>query len=291
MRQLAQFDDERQAQRLGDVLFARDIENDVMETRDGTWAVWVHRDDQLDDARSLADRLAEAPSSSEVRELEAEAEAKRKQLREERKRSRHREVDMRTKLHTDTSRTPYVTWSLIGVCVLVAVVTKVGANRDVVAHLLIGHPLWAIQQGEPWRLVTPIFLHFGWMHLLFNMWWMNDLGTALERWHGSFYLLSLVFVSGVLSNLAQLFLEGSPFFGGMSGVVYALLGFIWTRGRFDPRAHLRLHKHIMIFMLVWMGLGFVGLFSMANYAHLGGLVVGGAWGYLTSGDLKRRLGG
>lgn len=299
MRQLAMFDDERAAMQLGDVLFASDIDNDVMQARDGTWAVWVHRDDQLDDARALATRLEQEPDAPDLQEQIKRAEDKRKALMTDKKRSRHKEVDLRTRFQQGGMSPTYVTWGLIGLCVMVAMLTSAGDKRALVEPLTIatlreayqGRLLWSVQQGEVWRLLTPILLHFGWMHLLFNMWWLMDLGSAMERRHGSFYLMAVVGVSGVLSNLAQYLLTGNPMFGGMSGVVYALLGYIWIRGRFDPQAGLALHKHIVIFMLAWMGLGFIGLFRMANFAHLGGLLVGSAWGYLASGDLKRRLKG
>jgi GlpG protein len=66
----------------------------------------------------------------------------------------------------------------------------------------------------------------------------------------------------------------------MSGVVYALLGYVWMQGRHNPRFGFVLHKSTVAMMLVWYVLcwtGFVG--AIANWAHTAGLVLGVAWGY------------
>jgi GlpG protein len=115
------------------------------------------------------------------------------------------------------------------------------------------------------------------------------LGTALERALSWWYLLLLVLVSAAFSNLLQLYMV-SPFFGGMSGVVYALFGYIWIRGRYDPSFPYRMPKQIVTYLLFWLVLGFTGFMNMANGAHAGGLVVGVVWGLVASGYLKRRLG-
>jgi len=69
----------------------------------------------------------------------------------------------------------------------------------------------------------------------------------------------------------------------MSGVVYGLLGYIWIRGKFDPASGLYLHSSTVVMMLLWLVAGFTGwLGPIANGAHLGGLVMGMAWGWLSS---------
>ena len=69
----------------------------------------------------------------------------------------------------------------------------------------------------------------------------------------------------------------------MSGVVYGLLGYIWMRAKFDPFSGLFLHKNTVIMMLVWLVLCFTGLLGpIANLAHLFGLLIGMAAGFLFS---------
>ncbi len=141
----------------------------------------------------------------------------------------------------------------------------------------------------------PIFLHGGFLHLFFNMWWMKDLGAPIERAHSSRYLALLVLVIALLSNATGYAFIG-PNFVGMSGVVYGLFGFLWMRGRFDPAGPLQMDPGLTAMLLVFFALGFfadeAGLgFKIANSVHAGGLLSGAAAGYLTSGHLRRALRG
>jgi len=137
-------------------------------------------------------------------------------------------------------------------------------------------------------LFTPVFLHAGAMHIIFNMLWLRDLGSMIEGRQSSLHLLLLVLVIAALSNLGQFYVSG-PRFGGMSGVVYGLLGYIWIRGKLDPASGLYLHSSTVSMMLIWFFLCIGSnyfpmplLGSIANTAHAVGLGTGMAWGYLSS---------
>ena len=140
-----------------------------------------------------------------------------------------------------------------------------------------------IQGGEVWRLITPAFLHASLstnpLHLVFNMWWLYDLGTLIERRLGSTRFAILVVIIALVSNLAQFLVRG-PNFAGMSGVVYGLFGYAWVRGRLDPTSGFYLRPDVAFWMMIWFFLcasGFIG--NVANWAHGGGLVAGAALGY------------
>jgi GlpG protein len=90
-----------------------------------------------------------------------------------------------------------------------------------------------------------------------------------------------VVVFGVFSNLAQYVFVG-PYFLGMSGVVYGLIGYIWIRGKLDPGSGLLLHRATVTMALIWLVLGLTGVLGVANGAHVGGLLIGMVWGYLSS---------
>jgi GlpG protein len=148
----------------------------------------------------------------------------------------------------------------------------------------------AIWHGQPWRLFTPMFLHFGFMHILFNMWWLKDLGTAIERVFSSRYLLTFVLLTAAFSHVLEYAVSGPTNFGGMSGVVYALFAFIWIRGRLDPSFPYRMPQQLATFMLIWLGLGFTGWVGpIANWVHTGGLIAGAAWGLVSSGYVQRKF--
>jgi GlpG protein len=182
---------------------------------------------------------------------------------------------------------------LIVICLIVAVLSRLGTSVDVLEHLFFARPgsvgLSDVARGELWRLVTPIFIHFGGIHLLFNMMWLFELGTAIEEKKGHAFLGLFVLAIGALSNLAQYLIGGSPFFGGMSGVVYGLLGYFWMQGRYNPNFGYHLHQSTVILMLGWYLLCWTGLLGpIANWAHTAGLVLGVVWGYLDSGRRRRR---
>lgn len=136
------------------------------------------------------------------------------------------------------------------------------------------------ERGEFWRLLTPMFLHFGFLHITFNLLWVWEIGRRIEMMGGALRLLLVVLVSSLFANLLQFMVSGPGFFGGMSGVVFGLLGYALVWSRLVPRKDLGLPAGIYIFMLGFLALGFSGIFdllipgTLANGAHLGGLIGG-----------------
>jgi GlpG protein len=136
--------------------------------------------------------------------------------------------------------------------------------------------------GQIWRLVTPILMHGSILHILFNMFWLRDLGTLLETRHGSYRFLLLVLATGIGSNLLQYAIAG-PNFLGMSGVVYGLLGYIWVQGKLNPAFGFELNSQTVMIMAAWLVLGFTGMLGpIANWAHLGGLIMGAGIGAIAA---------
>ncbi len=138
--------------------------------------------------------------------------------------------------------------------------------------------------GEPgqgwWRFVTPTLIHFGWLHVVFNCLWLWEFGQRIEHAIGSFNLFALYLVTAAFSNSVQYFWEGPSIFGGMSGVVYAFLGFIWAGQLLRPGWIAQPPPAVLAFMLIWLAIGFLGplefmgVGAIANGAHLGGLMIG-----------------
>ncbi|MBR9913057.1 MAG: rhomboid family intramembrane serine protease [Gammaproteobacteria bacterium] len=158
---------------------------------------------------------------------------------------------------------------------------------EVAAHQLKLLSVWqGLEGGQWWRLVTPVFLHFGLFHILFNGLWVWEFGRRIEVVFGSGWLLLLLLYLSVFSNMAQYLWSGPALFGGLSGVLYGLMGFLWIGNWRRPHATLAIPKGIIGFMLVWMGLcmsGVVDAFmsgSIANGAHFGGLLGGMLMGLL-----------
>lgn len=149
------------------------------------------------------------------------------------------------------------------------------------------------ENREYWRLLTPIFIHFGIFHLAFNGLWLWEFGRRIEKLAGSGHFLSLVLVVGVAANFSQYLWAGPTLFGGMSGVVYGLLGYLWMRHKLAPNPGLAIPRGIFGFLILWLVVGMSGLLgyffqiSIANAAHAGGLLVGAFLG-ATFGLLGRQ---
>ena len=178
-----------------------------------------------------------------------------------------------------------VNWFLIVGSVLLAVQSSFGANVESLSPWFISladartAPLYEVRHGEVWRLFTPAFIHFGLPHLGFNMLNLVGLGNILERRLNSRNYLLLVASLALFSNLTQYFVNGSPLFGGMSGVIYGLIGYIWLRGRFDLTFGLAIPQQMIVIALIWFVACVVGFIPhVANSAHGAGLVLGALWG-------------
>ena len=143
---------------------------------------------------------------------------------------------------------------------------------------------FSTMDGQYWRLVTPVFLHLGWLHIVFNCLWLWELGAKVEREMNHVNMLLLFLVTAIVSNASQFNFGGPSMFGGMSGVVYGLLGFSWVAPFLQPRWDIQPSAPLMLFMVGWllacmMGLADVlGFGAIANVAHLGGLLCGALLG-------------
>jgi len=185
-----------------------------------------------------------------------------------------------------------LTAALIAASTVIALLSSFGKDYQVLQLLFISEyrsGLPEILGGQLWRLVTPIIIHFGILHFVFNMMWLYDLGSAVEQRQGLGRMAILVSATAVLSNLAQ-FAWGGPGFGGMSGVVYGLLAYVWVQGQYNPRAGIALHQNIAIWMLAWFVICWAGLVgNVANMAHTVGLICGAGLGLIYSPYFWRRL--
>lgn len=197
-----------------------------------------------------------------------------------------------------------VTSLALGLCLVVFAAMGVLGDRVVAAMTIVpvvvangglafGNLGEALASGQVWRLLSPAFLHFGWMHLIFNMLWLWYFGRQVEALQGSRRILTLLLVAGAGANLAQ-YAAGTVLFGGMSGVDFALLAYVWLMSRRAPHSGFFVPQMLVVFMLGWLVFAMtdmaamVGFGNVANEAHLGGLVVGLALGWYHSGRARRQ---
>ncbi|CAI3924371.1 MAG: rhomboid family intramembrane serine protease GlpG [Alteromonas macleodii] len=180
----------------------------------------------------------------------------------------------------DAVKAPFTSVVFI-LCVAVYLLSLFGLFAPIAQHLLMQPFSILSQNHEWWRLLGPAFIHFSALHIIFNLLWWGMLGAKIERILGMSMLLIVFLVSATISNAAQaLFsdpVQGNLFlFGGLSGVVYAVMGFVWWLGWLRPSWGLSLPNSIVGFMLVWLVLGYADILwvNMANAAHTAGLISG-----------------
>lgn len=138
-----------------------------------------------------------------------------------------------------------------------------------------------VAQGQYWRIVTPIFLHGGFSHFVFNSFSLVIFAPALELMLGKWRFLGLYFFSGILGNLATFFLGGLAYnyHLGASGAVYGLLGFYlalitWRPHVIDPHS-----SQIIKTMLIFGAIYTVIVPNINIYAHLFGFLAGMMMGH------------
>jgi rhomboid protease GluP len=165
-------------------------------------------------------------------------------------------------------------------------------------------------QGQWWRIVTAMFVHVGWIHLLGNMWCLWNLGLLAEPLMGSAGVLAVYILTGAAGNLLSTFynwwvnypdwakfhssmtmdqvLRLFPYGAGASGAVFGIAGalIILLKSHRLPMPPLELHKlrrTVIYFAVINLGIGFtISLGVVArhtgviidNSAHLGGVLCG-----------------
>lgn len=139
-----------------------------------------------------------------------------------------------------------------------------------------------INSGELWRLVTPSFLHKNLVHFLLLLAFLFQFGRTIEEISGRTYLLAMFFVSAIVSNFLE-FKISNAHFGGMTGTVYCLYGFIWIRSLIDTKYAGKLNQIVHMFMLGLILSGFMNIFYINNrFGSIGGLAIGLAWGIFSA---------
>ncbi|HEY0290589.1 MAG TPA: rhomboid family intramembrane serine protease [Pseudomonas sp.] len=198
-----------------------------------------------------------------------------------------------------------VTALILLLSLIVAGVTLLGDNLDTLhwftfndfrisGEYVLFTPLQgSLAAGQWWRIVSPMLIHFGLLHLAMNGMWFWELGKRIEMRQGSWQLLGLTLLFSAFSNYGQYFWSGPSLFGGLSGVLYGLLGHCWIFQLLAPNPMYRLPRGVLIMMLVWLAVcltgvvGLLGFGEIANGAHVGGLIIGCVTGLL-GGALARR---
>lgn len=146
-----------------------------------------------------------------------------------------------------------------------------------------------IKKGEIWRLFSPVVLHSGILHILFNMLWLWYLGKLMEPRLGFIRYILFIIIVAIVSNTFQ-YLMGGPYFLGFSGVITGMIGYIYVRQKDAPwegyNIPAAVFYFIWIFILAMLVLQFSSFIlqifkpklgftpGIANTAHIVGAIVG-----------------
>ncbi|HTU88820.1 MAG TPA: rhomboid family intramembrane serine protease [Gemmataceae bacterium] len=323
MRQLTTLPNAADAHALADYLLTLKIDTQLEKQPEG-WAIWIRDEDHVPRARQELEEYQRNPADPRYKGAGNTAALLRKQKLQEEKAYHRRQERFYARMGR-AGAAGGVTLTLIAISVIVFIlkdgftfgpsltqtlfiapyeIKLVSYNpfaesaEEALRWELRSPGLKPILHGEIWRLVTPIFIHFGIWHIVFNIWCLYVLGGAIERRRGRGRYLALVLATAILSNLAQYFLghigSGAPLaslprqpgFGGMSGVVYGLFGYIWMKTRFQPELGLLIDRTNIIIMMGWFFLCMTPLIhtivpqGVANVAHAAGLLAGMLIGYV-----------
>lgn len=189
---------------------------------------------------------------------------------------------------------PIVTFSLIAINALVLLaMTLAGGSTDTEVLLNFGaKESFLIKSGEYWRFITPMFLHIGITHFLFNNLAIYFLGRAVENIFGSIRFLIIYLGAGIAGNIVSMILSPESIAAGASGAVYGLFGALLYFGLIYPKLFFSTVGRDIIVIL---GINIIFGFTMPNidfFAHFGGLFAGflvAALTHMPRGDMKRKL--
>lgn len=307
MRQIGTLADEAQARRIVDYLVAQSVDSVMRKSSDG-WGVWVINEDRVETARREWEAFVADPDAARYQQAVKPAhERRREQKRAERAHARNT-IELAGRLNTVSIARCPVMHGLIAISLAVAMYSGFGSRYQALMPFYFSPPvvtleprpgadgqptgrvylqlrsagLEPISKGQLWRLFTPMFIHYGPVHLIFNMIALYWFGGLIELRKGHWVLLGLVMLASPASFFAQYLwdfqqfgLERPSLPGGMSGVNYALFGYAWMRGEYEPESGLKLANSTVLWMLMWLAVCMTdALGPIANAAHAGGLAFG-----------------
>ena len=241
----------------------------------GQQTIWVHSEDDVQAVKQqLAHWLKSALHHSEAGERVAESSAA----------SASDQLLRIGRLAYFSFRRCPLTWVLMIACIGVALVSSMGSNTASVRYLffpllpnasLVGLLAEIDNFSLLLRTLTPMLLHFGELHLIFNLLWLWYFGRQLESIIPWWSYALLVSATAFVGNTAQYWQLGYNNFGGMSGVVYGLVGFVWTLSNCLPNSGMLISTKMFIAFVAGLVLmEIIASSSIATAAHIGGLLSG-----------------
>lgn len=326
MRLIGTLENKIHAERFAAFMTVRNIATHL-EKEGESWEVWIKDEDKIGEASTEFEKFQASPDASEYSKVVEEASALIRREQKQRQEVQRNLVQMQNRWQAGSKAGPTpLTIALIAVSVVVTLLIGFGENTDSFVYRALAFTSLTDQQAESvlnnrvrrsddpvlrtgsirrfelWRLITPIFIHFGPIHLLFNGYMMFHFGRQIEGRYGTPWLFFLVIVIAIPSTVASMIVpieswQGTPvvldnnywvtYAGGLSGVIYGLFGYVWMKVTFDRESRFFLTPVTIAILVGWLFFciffGDSGIFGentrVNNWAHGVGLVVGMMIGY------------
>ena len=182
---------------------------------------------------------------------------------------------------------PIIT-TLLAINIIVYFITLLPEIGDEIVWRGLSYNL-LITYGEWWRLVTALFLHGGFTHILFNMFSLFVFGPELERMIGKGRFLLIYFVAGIAGNALTYFIQDWQYASlGASGAIFGIFGAFGALVYQTKNSLPQLKQVILPLIIVGVIMTFVS--SNINItAHLGGLGTGFLIGLYFFGSNKPNI--
>lgn len=177
-----------------------------------------------------------------------------------------------------SAKTPYITYILIGLNVLIFILMYILGSGSENIHTLINFGALnklLVMDGQYFRLITNAFLHIGVVHLICNMYALYILGKDIESFYGKVGFSIIYIMSAIIGSLMTLiFVEDNVVSAGASGAIFGLMGSLLYFG-YNYRTTLNnmISKQILPIIMLNLFIGFTTE-GINNFAHLGGLLGG-----------------
>ncbi|MDP3448952.1 MAG: rhomboid family intramembrane serine protease, partial [Anaerolineaceae bacterium] len=189
-------------------------------------------------------------------------------------------VFLRTK-----AKKPMVTYVLLGVTILMFALQYLSqtflSGMDL-PFVLGGKINEMILRGQIWRLLTPMLLHGGLLHLAFNMYALFIIGRGLEHFYGHWRYLVLYLIAGYTGNVLSFLFSANPSLGASTAIfgLAAAQGVLILKNRklFGSKSQSML-INLGLVIAINLSLGFSANSGIDYWGHIGGLVGGAifAW--------------
>ncbi|MEZ6137156.1 MAG: rhomboid family intramembrane serine protease [Pirellulaceae bacterium] len=301
MRCLGEIDGRKRAESFVAFLLTENISTQIecVDEASDRWELWIREEDQLPQAREELRAFEDNPHDARYAgAMHKAAEILAKKERERQLAAKNIRRVSTTRSSVRSGRIPPLTLTLLILCVVVGLFNSFGNPKPTnelgvaISEQLSfvtrssfdasgGDPLADIKRGQIWRIITPIFLHGDIIHLAMNMFVLVSFGRMVEGWLGTpryaLFVLVLAIGPNLLQGLSPAWMQGSPFFVGISGVLYGFFGYVWVRSSMNPSLGISIPMPMVLIFVGLIVLGMSGAFPdwhLAHLCHLGGLLMG-----------------